>query len=191
MGRRLMATGLLVCMGIAALLTGGQMAPQAQAATFVEAVPTQAPASDELIRIHVIANSDSVEDQALKLQVRDAVLAALAPKLEGAADVAAAQGIIAASLGELEQIAATTIAAEGFGYGVRAEFGQFSFPGKSYGDLYLPAGEYQALRVVVGEGKGANFWCLIYPSFCYNLREVRPKPSSPGPGSSGCGCVNR
>lgn len=188
MGRRLIATGLLVCMGIAALLTSLQMAPQAQAAPLLEAAA--APTSDELIRVHVIANSDSAADQALKLQVRDAVLAALAPKLEGATDVNAAKGIIAATLSEVEGVAGAMIADQGFGYGVKVEFGQFAFPGKSYGGIYLPAGDYQALRVVLGEGQGANFWCFLYPSFCYNLRDVKRKPSSPGPGSPACGCVN-
>lgn len=171
MSRNLMAGWLLVCLGITAMVSGWALARDAQAASPVATV------NEDLIRIHVIANSDSAEDQALKLKVRDAVLAELGPRLEGAASRAEVEAVIARSLRMLEATAGLVIDQQSFAYRVRAELGTFSFPGKSYGDLYLPAGDYKALRIVIGEGQGANFWCLVYPSLCYKLLEVSSSQS--------------
>lgn len=189
MSRKIVAGWLLLCLGLSAVATGWLLARSASAASAPEVASAgESAANNELIRIHVIANSDSVQDQALKLKVRDAVLAELAPRLAGAGSVDEAEGIIAEALSGLEATAGRVVDQQSFAYRVRAELGRFAFPGKSYGDLYLPAGEYKALRIVIGEGQGANFWCLVYPSFCYRIYEVQ-KPTGgstvPGSGSGG------
>ncbi len=188
MSRKLLAGWLLICMGVSTMLLGWTMTSKAQAAS--EPYETAAGTHDEMIRIHVIANSDSPEDQALKLKVRDAVLAELAPRLQGAATVEEAEAVVMDALMSLQGVSAGVIEHQGFDYGVRAELGRFAFPGKSYGDLYLPAGEYKALRVVIGEGKGANFWCLVFPTLCYNIREFKRNASGSSTPTGG-GATNR
>lgn len=172
MNRNLLTGWLLLCLGLAQIGGGWLLAHQAQSAP--------APLADaELIRIHVIANSDSAEDQALKLQVRDAVLASLAPALAGAGSTAQAEAAIRQALPLLEREAAAVVDEQGFAYPVRAELGEFDFPGKAYESLYLPAGRYKAVRILIGAAEGANFWCLVYPSFCYTIEEVqRPQAAS-------------
>lgn len=184
LNRKMMVGWMLMCLSLTAVATGWWMTGDAAAATRSESV---AAANDDMIRIHVIANSDSAEDQALKLKVRDAVMAELAPRLAGVSSVSEAEAALRESLAKLEETAGQVIDEQGFVYQVRAELGRFDFPGKSYGDLYLPAGEYTAFRLVIGEGAGANFWCLVYPSFCYRLYEVQVTPGgSTSPTDSDC-----
>ncbi|MFZ5815515.1 MAG: stage II sporulation protein R [Bacillota bacterium] len=185
MNRKMMAGWLVLCLGVSAVVSGWLLARDARAGAPTEvaaAVPALGP-DQELLRVHVIANSDSTADQALKLKVRDAVMEHLAPRLAGAGSLAEAEAVVAAALPQLEALAARLVDRSGFGYGARVELGWYDFPGKSYGELYLPAGEYKALRVVLGQGQGANFWCLLYPSFCYKIIEVQQ--SGPDSGSSG------
>lgn len=123
----------------------------------------------DVIRLHVIANSDSPQDQALKLKVRDEVLKTLGPVLQTASSHREAEALVRAHLEEVRESANRLIAATG-GCSitqVRVEFGQYLFPAKSYGNLLLPAGRYKALRVVLGEGKGQNWWCVLFPPLCY------------------------
>jgi len=169
-----MSGWLIFSMGLSMILTGVMAFREAGLAhSHTESsIPV-----DQLIRIHIVANSDSEQDQWIKYQVRDAILAALAPRMTSLRSVTDAEAAIQASLEELQQIAANVIAIQGSSDPVHIEFGQFSFPGKSYGDLYLPAGVYRALRVVIGRGEGANFWCLVYPSLCYTVREVWRYPA--------------
>lgn len=122
--------------------------------------------SDKLIRLHVVANSDSDADQSLKLKVRDAVLEKLRPALEGAGDRQAARAILEERLGEIEDTARAVINAEGRDYGVRATLCRESFPTTEYDDFALPAGEYLSLRVTIGEGAGHNWWCVVFPPIC-------------------------
>ncbi|MEW8978670.1 MAG: stage II sporulation protein R [Symbiobacterium sp.] len=165
MNRKLITGWLLIALGLAQVAGGVAIARAAG--------PAAGLADPNLVRIHVIAHSDDPADQALKLAVRDAVLDRLRPALAGAGSRAEAEAEIRKLLGELERTAAAVVAAQGFEYPVRAELGSFHFPGKAYGDLYLPAGRYRALRILIGDARGANFWCLVYPSFCYTIREVR------------------
>lgn len=123
--------------------------------------------SDNLIRLHVIANSDSATDQATKLAVRDAVNAYLAPSLSGVTSVAAASDIVRAKLGEVEQVADAALAAAGITYTATAEYGRYAFPTRTYADLVVPAGDYDAVRVVLGDGAGRNWWCVIFPPLCF------------------------
>lgn len=123
--------------------------------------------SDDLIRLHVIANSDSPEDQALKLHVRDRLLLTFGEKFKKFPSIEQAQHTIQANLSELEKVAASEINSRGFSYKVKAQLGTYPFPTRVYGDLVYPAGNYEALRLVIGEGQGANWWCVMFPPLCF------------------------
>ena len=122
--------------------------------------------SRKMIRLHVIANSDSDADQALKLRVRDVVLARATAILEQSADRREAESRLRGQLLELERIAAKEIAAEGYDYPVTVNLENTDFPTKEYDGFTLPAGEYLALRVIIGEGQGRNWWCVVFPPLC-------------------------
>lgn len=123
--------------------------------------------SDSLIRIHVLANSDSQADQALKLQVKDAVVTYLKPQLEQSCSIAESRQIIQRSLPQIEQIAQQTLQQQHSGYQVTLQYGRFDFPIKHYGSFSLPAGNYEALRILIGEGQGHNWWCVLFPPMCF------------------------
>ncbi len=122
---------------------------------------------DKIIRLHVIANSDSPFDQQLKLKVRDSVIGSMGAKFESLGDIAEVRSIIRENLREIEAIAEE--AAEGMGrpYNVKADFGMTDFPTRVYGDFTLPAGTYQSLNIVIGEGAGKNWWCVMFPPLCF------------------------
>ncbi|MCE5287003.1 MAG: stage II sporulation protein R [Pelosinus sp.] len=122
---------------------------------------------DGLIRLHVLANSDSKEDQALKLKVRDAIIAYLEPLLSNAEDAAAARRIVGEQRENLILAARQVILANGADYKVRIQLGTFDFPIKTYGELVLPAGKYEAVRVLIGQGEGSNWWCVLFPPLCF------------------------
>ena len=122
---------------------------------------------DKVLRLHVIANSDSEEDQALKLKVRDQVLATLKPLHENAEDRSSSEAIVRAHLSEVEAAARETAWQEKPGENVHAELTNTRFPEKTYGDCTFPAGNYDALRITIGEAKGKNWWCVLFPSLCF------------------------
>ncbi|NLB42728.1 MAG: stage II sporulation protein R [Clostridiales bacterium] len=124
-------------------------------------------ANNNLIRLHVTANSDSDEDQELKYQVRDQLLLSFGDIFRDAQTIGEARNLINESLDDLKGIASREINRQGFDYPVDASLGIASFPTKVYGDLVYPAGEYEALRVVIGEGSGANWWCVMFPPLCF------------------------
>ena len=130
------------------------------------ALHTQSQLSEKVVRLHVLANSDSEEDQALKLKVRDAVLEQATETLRGADCQAEASRRLTDILPELEETARAVITANGYDYGVRAELAETSFPTKEYDGFALPAGEYLALRVLIGEAAGQNWWCVVFPPLC-------------------------
>ncbi len=123
----------------------------------------------KMIRLHVIANSDTAEDQALKLQVRDAVLVQATEVLENAADMEEAQRTLQQVLPELEATAAEVVKEKGCAYRVSARLERTEFPEKVYDGFALPAGEYLALRLVIGEGAGQNWWCVVFPPLCMTV----------------------
>ena len=127
---------------------------------------TQQQLSDKVVRLHVLANSDSEADQALKRKVRDSVLEAASAILEGCPDRETAEQRLSAALPEIEDAARARIAAEGGKQTVTAELRPTVFPTREYEDFTLPAGEYLALRVVLGEGEGHNWWCVVFPPLC-------------------------
>lgn len=120
-----------------------------------------------LIRFHVIAHSDSKEDQALKWAVRDRILSELSPRLARSHSLAESRSLLAELRPEMERLAEAVVREQGYEYSVHTEFGRFLFPTKSYGSFVLPAGEYEALRVVIGQGQGANWWCVLFPPICF------------------------
>lgn len=123
-----------------------------------------------LIRLHIIADSDSEADQAVKLNVRDAVLKEIGDKFKND-DIGICRENIINNLGEIEKIADRVLTENGFSYTSRAYYGKFPFPQKSYASLTLPAGEYFGVRVVLGSGKGHNWWCVMYPPLCFTENE--------------------
>ena len=127
---------------------------------------TQQQLSDKVLRLHVLANSDSEADQALKLKVRDSVLETASAILADCPDRETAEQRLSAALPEIEDAARARIAAEGGEQTVTAELRPTVFPTREYEDFTLPAGEYLALRVVLGEGEGHNWWCVVFPPLC-------------------------
>ena len=122
--------------------------------------------SGKLLRLHVVANSDSDADQALKLEVRDAVLDCAAGYLENVSDVRAAEQVLGAHLAELAGAGQAVVREKGYDYAVRASLGTSHFPTKTYDGFALPAGDYRALRVTIGAGEGRNWWCVVFPALC-------------------------
>ncbi len=122
--------------------------------------------TEDVFRLHVIANSDSDEDQALKLRVRNAVLEASADIFGGADSAADAKQLSEENLQLFEAAAAAEIAASGYDYPVRCEVGTVHFDRRVYGSAELPEGDYSALRVIIGEGEGKNWWCVMFPALC-------------------------
>ena len=121
---------------------------------------------EKMIRLHVIANSDSDADQNLKLYVRDAVLCRAEDILRQSADMTEARARLRDSLPAIGDAAAQELAAQGSGYSVSVSLEDTEFPCKTYDGFALPAGEYLALRVVIGAGEGRNWWCVVYPPLC-------------------------
>ena len=124
--------------------------------------PGQARLAAQLVRLHVLAVSDSAEEQAVKLRVRDAVLRYLAPKLRDAADAEAAGAVLAR---ELPGIRGAAESVSG-GRPVTVTLGEERYPTREYAGFTLPAGRYRSLRVVLGEGQGRNWWCIVFPPVC-------------------------
>ncbi len=121
----------------------------------------------ELVRFHVRANSDTCEDQTLKLKVRDAVIDYLAPLLAGSESVEQSKRIIAGNTGNIITVAQTVVADSGMNYKVNAYFTTEHFPTRNYGDITLPAGIYDAYRIDIGSTGGHNWWCVLYPPLCF------------------------
>lgn len=127
----------------------------------------------DVLRMHVIANSDTAEDQAVKLKVRDAVLEAGEDLFDGTLTAESAEQVLQADIERLQSAAQTVLTENGFDYGVRVEIGKDYFNTRTYdGEVTLPAGEYEAVRVILGEGKGQNWWCVMFPPMCLPAAEA-------------------
>ena len=135
--------------------------------------------NEDFIRFHVIANSDSKEDQELKLKVRDRLVDIVNEDLKREAvrlsdgdggtaqlDIEETRKYILEHIGEIEASAGEIVRKEGYDYPVQAQLGVRFIPEKSYGSLTFPAGNYEALNITIGEGKGQNWWCVLYPPLC-------------------------
>ncbi|NLB28652.1 MAG: stage II sporulation protein R [Clostridiales bacterium] len=130
---------------------------------------SQSELSEKLVRLHVVANSDSDEDQTLKLRVRDRVLNSLAEPLDGISDAGEAQAVIRENFGAIEGAALEEIRLSGCDYSVSVSLGTEDFPTREYDTFSLPAGEYTALRVEIGGGAGQNWWCVVFPPLCTEI----------------------
>ena len=122
---------------------------------------------DKLIRFHVIANSDSDEDQNLKLKVRDKVVEALSEKLSNVNSLEEAENVLEENIDYVNEIAKEVIEENNYTYEVTTMLSYENFPDKVYGDCVFPQGNYEAFRVIIGEGKGQNWWCVMFPSLCF------------------------
>lgn len=126
-----------------------------------------------VLRMHVIANSDSESDQTLKLQVRDAVLAEGKELFDGSLTAEQAENILDSDKERLRAAAESVIRENGYDYNVTVEIGKDFFTTRTYdGRVTLPAGEYEAVRVIIGEGKGQNWWCVMFPPLCLPAAEA-------------------
>ena len=125
-----------------------------------EEIPSQ------VLRLHVLANSDSQQDQSLKLKVRDRVLEESGGMLNGVKDRAEAEAAVRKSLDHLRETAQNEVERQGYSYPVTARLAKTYFTTRTYGDVTLPAGVYDALEITIGSGKGHNWWCVIFPQLC-------------------------
>lgn len=123
--------------------------------------------SDNVFRLHIIANSDSEEDQNLKLIVRDNIINYMKEISSDISTKEEAIDIISSHLTEFHYIATQTIKEAGYDYSVNLSIGKFDFPTKEYGDISLPSGIYDALRIEIGEANGHNWWCVMFPTLCF------------------------
>ena len=146
----------------------GTLAIAVGAIIIIATVPPNAEAFDgQIVRLHVIANSNDACDQALKLKVRDHVLDAMAQSLTQIEDPALAKEQIEQNLPLIRKTAQDLVYLEGYHYGIRVEWGVFEFPLREYGNVTLPKGYYRAVRIIIGEGSGQNWWCVMYPPLCF------------------------
>lgn len=135
--------------------------------------------SDSVVRLHVVANSNSEEDQTLKLKVRDEVIKTLEPMLADSKSTEETKNIIKSNLGFIEEEAEKAIKKYGYTYGVTVNFDNYYFPTKQYANAQFPKGKYDALKIVIESGKGNNWWCVLYPALCFsgNSNGTLPKES--------------
>ncbi|MBQ8356749.1 MAG: stage II sporulation protein R [Clostridia bacterium] len=130
---------------------------------------------DKVIRLHVLANSDSEEDQALKLTVRDAVVEKTRTLLENVDTKEAAEAVLRENLDVLEQTARRTLVEAGARHSVSVTLSREDYPTREYEQLAFPAGEYLSLRVMIGEAEGKNWWCVLFPPLCLSAASAQSK----------------
>ena len=130
---------------------------------------------DTVVRLHVLANSDSDEDQAIKLKVRDAILTVTAPLLENCKTQNEAEAVLTAHIEEIRAVAISTLRKNGRSEEVFIELGQEEYPTRSYDSICFPSGEYLSLRVCIGEAEGQNWWCCLFPPLCLGSSTVSSK----------------
>ncbi|MBQ8416955.1 MAG: stage II sporulation protein R [Clostridia bacterium] len=141
---------------------------------FVGLMPVHGEAEiyDTVVRLHVLANSDSAEDQALKLEVRDAVLGLTAPMLEGCKTQEEALSLLEEHMDELQVAAEAVIRAKGYDYPVHIALGLEEYPERNYDSFCFPGGEYTSMRICIGEAEGQNWWCCLFPPLCLGAATV-------------------
>ena len=137
----------------------------------VAALPTEGEEGiyDSVIRLHVIAATDSREDQDLKLSVRDEILMTYSAALSDAENIDAAEGDVIGLCGDIQKTAEDVVRAAGYSYTVKVDYGEEEYPTREYGEYTFPAGHYRSLRVTIGEGEGQNWWCVLFPPLCLDI----------------------
>lgn len=129
-------------------------------------IHSEAAIYDNVLRLHVLANSDSSEDQALKLEVRDRILEETATLFKNCKSKDEAREAVESNLDKIREIAEQTVREAGYEYGVSVSLGEEEYPTKNYEECCFPAGEYLSLRVMIGEAEGENWWCVLFPPLC-------------------------
>lgn len=148
-------------LGMVMYIAGNKWSSQAQAADY------QKHMAQEILRFHVIANSDSEEDQTLKMKVKEGVVSYVSTLTQVGDDLESTKYIISLYMEEIKKEAQRIIEQEGYSYEVEVELTESYFPVKSYGEAVFPAGVYQALKIEIGEAEGKNWWCVLYPNLCF------------------------
>ncbi len=163
-----MRTG--ICIAIAILIAGvstGMLMERRIWKVEAKMAAMQQKLADEVLRFHVLANSDSEEDQKLKMKVKESVISYMKKQLPDAGSVEETKQWTGDHVRELEAVAQEVIEKEGYDYSVEAKLTTSYFPDKTYGDVTFPAGNYEALRIEIGQAKGQNWWCVLYPNLCF------------------------
>lgn len=143
----------------------------------LEAGDTNAYRTDNLLRLHILANTSSPEDQYLKREVRDIILRETKNFYKDIKEADRAVAVTSTNLPTLQRRVEEYLKSQGKDIPVKMELGRFEFPTRTYGNVTLPAGEYQALQVVLGEGEGNNWWCVLFPPLCMDNEKSNPKLS--------------
>lgn len=159
-----------ICMAAAILIAGivtGMTVQRSAYSVNAKMQETQQKLAGEVLRFHVLANSDSEEDQALKMKVKGAVIRYMKEELPHSESVEETKKWAKSHEDKLQKAARETILSEGYDYPVTAEVTADYFPDKTYGDVTFPAGIYEALRIEIGKAEGHNWWCVLYPNLCF------------------------
>lgn len=135
--------------------------------SYREFYASQKTISNKIIRFHVIANSDVAEDQALKLKIRDEVLKYIYPKLNESKNIDESRKIIKKNDNSIKEIAQNVVKKNGYKYSIITKLSHENFPIKTYGNITLPQGNYEAYRIIIGNGQGHNWWCVMFPPLCF------------------------
>ena len=122
---------------------------------------------ENIIRFHIKANSDREEDQSLKIKIRDEVLKEIGEEFGNSKSIEETRAIVKSNLDNMKSIAENIIEDEGKNYSVNISLGNENFPTRRYGDITFPAGEYETVMLTIGEGKGKNWWCVMFPPLCF------------------------
>lgn len=122
---------------------------------------------EQSIRLRILANSDSIEDQVMKRRVRDVVIAQMNNWVTEPDGIENARRVVLEQLPAIQTLVSSELAAHGYHYAVKVELGQVPFPTKMYGTRVYPAGSYEALRITLGQGEGQNWWCVLFPPLCF------------------------
>ncbi len=128
---------------------------------------TQESLAEEVLRFHVLANSDTEEDQALKMEVKEAVIAYMEMDLSEEESVLMTKMWVENHIEEIQKLCEDVISEAGYNYPVRVDLNEAYFPVKTYGDITFPEGEYEALQIKIGDAQGQNWWCCLYPNLCF------------------------
>ncbi len=137
----------------------------------IAVIPTETDGAiyEDTVRLHILANSDSDEDQSLKLRLRDAILTEFSDSLSDFEDAETAKAMLISTLPEIESFSEEKMAEYGYSYPVRVTFTEEWYETREYEDFTLPRGYYSSLRVIIGEGEGQNWWCVMFPPLCLDM----------------------
>ncbi|WP_144664833.1 stage II sporulation protein R [Bacillus velezensis] len=157
---------MMICIYIFLLLSGA-LAGLTKEETARASVDEPVVIPDEAIRLRILANSDNDEDQKLKRQIRDAVNKQITDWVKDITSIEEARRLIRSKLPEIKEIAKQTMKEKGAHQSVSVQFNKISFPTKLYGNMVYPAGKYEAILITLGNGEGANWWCVLFPPLCF------------------------